>query len=125
MRGRAAGCVPPSKDLAAQSLLIICLPWLRLVRATASFSKEAEWMVLLHCLIRHPRCCREELAAEADVLCLLAKVDRQQFSMEGAVAGASEESGQIAVVVQEGLQVLMPMAGKACLLCLSCVLHDA
>eukprot|EP00891_Asterochloris_glomerata_P009727 jgi/Astpho2/9727/Aster-03708 len=31
---------------------------------------------------------REELAAEADVLCLLAKVDRQQFSMEGAVAGA-------------------------------------
>ena len=57
------------------------------------------------------------------MLCLLAKVDRQQFSVEGAVAGASEESGQIAVVVQEGLQVLMPMAGKACLLCLSWVLH--
>ena len=55
------------------------------------------------------------------MLCLLAKVDRQQFSMEGAAAGASEESGQIAVVVQEGLQVLMPMAGKACSLCLSCI----
>ena len=82
-------------------------------------------MLLPHRLIRIPCRCREQLAAEADVLCLLAKVDRQQFSMEGAVAGASEESGQIAVVVQEGLQVLMPMAGKALLLCLSCIVHVA
>ena len=101
------------------------LGWLRLGGATVDFSNEVAWRLLLHRLIRLPCHCREQLAAEADVLCLLAKVDRQQFSMEGAVAGASEESGQIAVVVQEGLQVLMPMAGKAGLLCLACVLHVA
>ena len=50
---------------------------------------------------------------EADVLCLLAKVDRAGFTIEGAAAatngGGSKDS--ITVVVQEGLEVLLPMAG--------------
>ena len=61
--------------------------------------------------------CRKALEEEADVLCLLAKVDRAGLAFDVAAAstpdaGSSNKDGSITVVVQEGLEVLLPMAGK-------------
>lgn len=65
--------------------------------------------------------CRQALQEEADVLCLLAKVDRAGLSFAGAASTAGTDSddrdGSITVVVQEGVEVLLPMAGTHC--------HDA
>ena len=62
--------------------------------------------------------CRRALQEEADVLCLLAKVDRAGLSFGGAASTPQTESddrdGSITVVVQEGLEVLLPMAGTHC-----------
>lgn len=58
---------------------------------------------------------RQALEEEADTLCLLAKVDRSGLSFASAVttadAASDDKSGSITVVVQEGLEVLLPMAG--------------
>lgn len=69
----------------------------------------------------HPTCastmCRHALEQEADVLCLLAKVESSQLAFESAMAqseGKAElgsKGGSITAVVQEGLQVQVPMAG--------------
>lgn len=62
--------------------------------------------------------CREALQHEADVLCLLAKVEQSRLSFasvmpqsEGKESGSKGSS--ITAVVQEGLQVQIPMAGVA------------
>ncbi len=66
-------------------------------------------------LVRHARHCRQALEEEADILCLLAKVERSGLSFASAVttadAASDDKSGSITVVVQEGLEVLLPMAG--------------
>ena len=66
-------------------------------------------------LVRHVQHCRQALEEEADVLCLLAKVERSGLSFASAVttadAASDDKSGSITVVVQEGLEVLLPMAG--------------
>ncbi len=66
-------------------------------------------------LIRHAQHCRQALEEEADILCLLAKVERSGLSFASAVstadAASDDKSGSITVVVQEGLEVLLPMAG--------------
>ena len=59
--------------------------------------------------------CRQALEEEADVLCLLSKVDRAGLSFDSVAStsnGADSSSkDSITVVVQEGLEVLLPMAG--------------
>lgn len=66
-------------------------------------------------LVRQAHHCRQALEDEADILCLLAKVERSGLSFASAVttadAASDDESGSITVVVQEGLEVLLPMAG--------------
>ncbi len=68
-----------------------------------------------HTLVRHVQHCRQALEEEADILCLLAKVERPGLSFASAVttadAASDDKSGSITVVVQEGLEVLLPMAG--------------
>lgn len=56
---------------------------------------------------------RAALQAEAPVLALLAKLDAEQVSFVGAEEGAAlaGREGQIELVVGEGVQVLLPMAG--------------
>ena len=66
-------------------------------------------------LVRHAHHCRQALEEEADILCLLAKVERSGLSFASAVTTAdvasNDKNGSITVVVQEGLEVLLPMAG--------------
>ena len=66
-------------------------------------------------LVRHVPHCRQALEEEADILCLLAKVERSGLSFASAVttadAASDDKSGSITAVVQEGLEVLLPMAG--------------
>ena len=58
--------------------------------------------------------CRQALEEEADVLCLLAKVDRGGLAFNDANGNATDDKdGSITVVVQEGLEVLLPMAGTS------------
>ncbi|KAK9917842.1 hypothetical protein WJX75_008794 [Coccomyxa subellipsoidea] len=54
---------------------------------------------------------RAALAAELDVLCSLAKLDRAQVTVTEPLAEAPSGSGTIVLVVREGLEVLLPMAG--------------
>ncbi|CAL8463583.1 g3117 [Coccomyxa elongata] len=54
---------------------------------------------------------RAALAAELDVLCNLAKLDRAQVTISEPLAEAPSSSGTIVLVVAEGLEVLLPMAG--------------
>ena len=66
-------------------------------------------------LVRHVTHCRQALEEEAAILCLLAKMERSGLSFASAVttadAASDDKSGSITVVVQEGLEVLLPMAG--------------
>ena len=60
---------------------------------------------------------RHALEQEADVLCLLAKVESSQLAFESVMpqsegkAESGSKGGSITAVVQEGLQVQIPMAG--------------
>ena len=73
---------------------------------------------------------RDAIAGEAAVLATLAKIDPAQLNFAARDASAHAESsqqtaGQITLVVGEGLQVELPMAGQhplcsACFLTLAC-----
>ena len=63
--------------------------------------------------------CREALEAEAAVLCLLAKVEPSQLSFVSDVGGAGGQA-QIELVVRDGIEVLLPMAGAPRLDLLNC-----
>ena len=60
--------------------------------------------------------CREALQEEAAVLCLLAKVDSDGLAFDASTSKSSGNNGDqdssITVVVQEGLEVRLPMAGQ-------------
>ena len=60
--------------------------------------------------------CRQALRQEAAVLCLLAKIDGDGLSFDATTSTASSsENGKdssITVVVQEGVEVRLPMAGQ-------------
>lgn len=65
--------------------------------------------------------CRHSLEQEADVLCLLAKVEQNWLAFDSAMPQSESKQsalkgGSITVVVQEGLQVQIPMAGMHLLL---------
>lgn len=60
--------------------------------------------------------CRQALQHEAAVLCLLAKVDSNGLAFDGSTSqsngGNGDQGSSITVVVQEGLEVRLPMAGQ-------------
>lgn len=60
--------------------------------------------------------CRQALQHEAAVLCLLAKVDSDGLAFDASTSqsngGNGEQGSSITVVVQEGLEVRLPMAGQ-------------
>lgn len=60
--------------------------------------------------------CREALQQEAAVVCLLAKVDSEALAFDASTSKSNGSSGEqdssITVVVQEGLEVRLPMAGQ-------------
>lgn len=53
---------------------------------------------------------RNALAGEADRICQLAKLDPEGFSVAGPVEGAVQ-GGQIALVVGDGVEIVLPLAG--------------
>ena len=62
---------------------------------------------------------RKALQAEAAVLCLLAKIDREQLGFDASTSQASSNGSgngkedSITVVVQDGVEVRLPMAGQS------------
>lgn len=54
--------------------------------------------------------CRDALRSEAAVLCTLAKLDANAFAVAES-APASEQGQQISLVVAEGVEVVLPLAG--------------
>ena len=88
---------------------------------SAPSSSSALGMLQYH----RPWWMQEQLSAEAGVICLLAKLDPEALTVTSAsparsaangsgngAAGGSGVEGQIALVVQEGLEVRLPMAGE-------------
>ena len=55
--------------------------------------------------------CREALEAEAAVLCTLAKLDAAAFSV-AAAAPPGDDGSQISLVVADGVEVVLPLAGE-------------
>jgi len=79
--------------------------------ARAEYGVEAGRKVAA-CLVCSEAGLREALSAELPSICLLAKLEPSQVSVVEAVpAGTSGGAGAISLVVQEGLQVVLPMAG--------------
>ena len=56
------------------------------------------------------------MEAEAAVLCLLAKLEPSQLSFVSQ-AGSGDGQAQIELVVRDGIEVLLPMAGAECESC--------
>ena len=57
--------------------------------------------------------CREAVEAERDVLALLAKLDPLQLTVASQLpGGVGGRGGQIELVVSDGVEVLLPMAGN-------------
>ena len=58
---------------------------------------------------------REALQSESAVLCTLAKLDAGAFAVADAAPAADGEGQQISLVVAEGVEVVLPLAGgKSC-----------
>jgi hypothetical protein len=58
--------------------------------------------------------CREAVEAERDVLALLGKLEPSQLTVASQLpGGAGGRGGQIELVISDGVEVLLPMAGDA------------
>ena len=62
----------------------------------------------------HSAACREAVERERDVLALLAKLEPAQLTVASAKPGGADNGGgQIELVVADGVEVLLPMAGAS------------
>ena len=57
---------------------------------------------------------REALRSESAALCTLAKLDAAAFAVADAASAAGGEGQQISLVVAEGVEVVLPLAGGEC-----------
>ena len=57
---------------------------------------------------------REALRSESAALCTLAKLDAAAFAVADTAPASGGEGQQISLVVAEGVEVVLPLAGGTC-----------